>query len=86
MALATLDESRQEARKIILAKAQLFVDNGLTAAGVTAVTFVRVVFGVLYGQVFFNDQAGLQIEPDEWALALQLVMRSVFRPTALPSV
>jgi AcrR family transcriptional regulator len=86
VALATLDESRQEARKIILAKAQLFVDNGLTAAGVTAVTFVRVVFGVLYGQVFFNDQAGLQIEPDEWALALQLVMRSVFRPTALPSV
>jgi len=81
-ALVKLDESRQEVRKLILAKAQLFVDNGLTVPGVTAVTLIRVLFGVLYGQVFFDDQAGLEIVPDEWAFSLQLVLRSVFRPSA----
>jgi AcrR family transcriptional regulator len=81
-ALAKLDESREEVRKIILAKAQLFVDNGLTVPGITAVTLVRVLFGVLYGQVFFDDQPGLEIIPNDWALALQLVIRSVFRPGA----
>jgi AcrR family transcriptional regulator len=85
-ALAKLDESRQEVRKSILAKAQLFVDNDLTVPGITAVTLVRVLFGVLYGQVFFDNQASLEIVPADWAIALQLVVRSVFRPGAPPSL
>lgn len=85
-ALVKLDESRQEVRKIILAKAQLFVDHGLTVPGITAVTLVRVLFGVLYGQVFFDNQAGLEIVPDDWAFTLQLVVRSVFRPGAPPAL
>lgn len=79
-AVKQVEMNHEANRRILIPRAQLFVDNGLTAPGVTAVTFIRVVFGVLYGQSFFTDQPGLEVDDDDLAVALRLVFRSVFRP------
>lgn len=78
-ARAEFEENRRPIGHLMLERAQGFVDDGLLAEGMTAVTFTRIVYGVLYGQVFFSGQSLFEIVADDWARALQLTIRGLFR-------
>lgn len=82
-ALDQFDLNREFMRHAMLRRAQEFIDEGLIARGITAVTFTRVIFGILYGQVFFSGQRDFDIVGDDWALALQTVMKSLFARVAV---
>ena len=78
-ARAEAEENRRPVGHVMLERAQDFVDDGLRAGGVTAVTFTRIVYGVLCGQVAFSGQSSFEIVADDRARTHHLTIRGLLR-------
>ncbi len=70
-------------RERLINVGRLLESKGLFAPGITAIMFVRIYMGVLYGQTVFEERGGYEVSDDEWSAAMTRVASSLFTDEAL---
>lgn len=70
-------KAKWEASERIVATVQPLEDQGLLAAGMTAVAFARIWYALFFGQIALEGEHALSIDSDAWLTALHVLANAV---------